>query len=264
VQDDGERAAEPSVQAVRSGLLSGDLDFAGRRVLVTGAAGGLGRAMAEGFASHGAALVLADVDAEGVRAVAATIGAGTTWHAYDQGDPESVERVADAAGPVDVLVNNAGILLFKPLLESSAAEIRSVLDVNVMGVIVLARAVARGMIARGGGVIVNVGSQLAFCGGEQRGVYAASKAAVSQFTRTAAVEWGGSGVRVVCMAPGRTVTPLNDAVRRDERDRGIARIALGRYGRPDEAAKLAIFLASPAASYITGETVIADGGFVIG
>jgi NAD(P)-dependent dehydrogenase (short-subunit alcohol dehydrogenase family) len=161
-------------------------------------------------------------------------------------------------------VNNAGILLFKPLLDCTAEEVRRVLDVNVMGVIVLARTVARGMIARGRGVIVNVGSQLAFCGGEQRGVYAAAKAAVSQFTRAAAVEWGPGGVRVVCMAPGRTVTPLNEAVRRDARDRGLARIPLGRYGEPDEAAKLALFLASPAASYITGETVIADGGFVVG
>lgn len=263
MQDDGGRPGSAG-HAVASGMLASDLDFAGRRVLVTGAAGGLGRAMAEGFASHGAALVLADIDAEGVRAVAAAIGKGTTWHAYDQGDPASVERLADVARPVDVLVNNAGILLFKPLLECSAKDIRRVLEVNVMGVMVLAGAVARDMIVRGGGVIVNVGSQLAFSGGEQRGVYAAAKAAVSQFTRAAAVEWGASGVRVVCMAPGRTETPLNDAVRRDERDRGLARIALGRYGRPDEAAKLAIFLASSAASYITGETVIADGGFVIG
>jgi NAD(P)-dependent dehydrogenase (short-subunit alcohol dehydrogenase family) len=264
MQDHGAISPPPVLQALASRLLADDLDFAGRRVLVTGAAGGLGRAMAAGFASHGAEVVLADIDAEGARAVAATIGPSTTWHFYDQRDPESVERLAVLAGPVDVLVNNAGILLFKPLLDCSAVEIRNVLDVNVTGVIVLACAVARGMIARGGGVIVNVGSQLAFSGGEQRGVYAAAKAAVSQFTRAAAIEWGGSGVRVVCMAPGRTVTQLNDEVRRGERDRGLARIALGRYGRPDEAAKLAIFLASSAASYITGETVIADGGFVIG
>jgi NAD(P)-dependent dehydrogenase (short-subunit alcohol dehydrogenase family) len=245
------------------GLLARDLDFTGRRVLVTGAAGGLGRALAAGFASHGATLVLADLDRDALQDAARAAGAGE-WHVYDQADAESVERLAAASDPVDVLVNNAGILLFKPLLDCTAEEVRRVLDVNVMGVIVLARTVARGMIARGRGVIVNVGSQLAFCGGEQRGVYAAAKAAVSQFTRAAAVEWGPGGVRVVCMAPGRTVTPLNEAVRRDARDRGLARIPLGRYGEPDEAAKLALFLASPAASYITGETVIADGGFVVG
>ncbi|MEP7206761.1 MAG: SDR family oxidoreductase [Casimicrobiaceae bacterium] len=246
------------------GLLSGDLDFAGRRVLITGAAGGLGRAFTAGFASHGATVVLADIDAAALRSIATATAPDTQWHPYDQAEPESVERLAQAAGPVDVLINNAGILLLKPLLESTADDIRRVLDVNVIGVMLLAQAVARKMIERGGGVIVNVGSQLAFTGGEQRGVYAAAKAAVSQFTRTAAVEWGPSGVRVVCMAPGRTITPMNESVRRDDRDRGLARIAIGRYGSADEAAKLALFLASPAASYITGETVIADGGFVIG
>jgi NAD(P)-dependent dehydrogenase (short-subunit alcohol dehydrogenase family) len=120
------------------------------------------------------------------------------------------------------------------------------------------------MIERGGGVIINVGSQLTVTGGELRGVYAAAKAAVSRFTRAAAVEWGRAGVRVVCIAPGRTITPLNETVRRSEGDRGLARIPLRRYGQPEEAAKLALFLASPAASYITGETVIADGGFVVG
>ena len=163
-----------------------------------------------------------------------------------------------------MLVNNAGILLFKPLFDCTAEEMRRVFDVDVVGLMVLSRNVARRMADRGGGVIVNVGSQLAFTGGELRGVYAAAKAAVSQFTRAAAVEWGRAGVRVVCMAPGRTITPLNEIVRQSEGDRGLARIPLGRYGQPEEAAKLALFLASPAASYITGETVIADGGFVVG
>lgn len=244
--------------------LDRDLDFAGKRVLITGAAGGLGQAMAHAFASHAATVVLADIDGPGLRAVAGRVGPLAEAHEYDQADACSVERLAEAAHPVDVLVNNAGILLFKPLLESSAAEVRRVFDVDVVGVMVLARAVARRMIERGGGVIVNVGSQLAFTGGELRGAYAAAKAAVSQFTRAAAVEWGPMGVRVVCMAPGRTITPLNEAVRNSDGDRGLARIPLGRYGEPEEAAKLALFLASPAASYITGETVVADGGFVVG
>ena len=247
-----------------AGALDRDFDFAGKRVLVTGAAGGLGRAMAHAFASHRATVVLADIDERGVRSVADDLGDGTECHIYDQADAASVEKLATVAGPLDVLVNNAGILLFKPLVDCTADEMRHVFDVDVIGLMILACGVARGMIARTGGVIVNVGSQLAFSGGELRGVYAAAKAAVSQFTRSAAVEWGPAGVRVVCMAPGRTVTPLNEVVRQSEGDRGLARTPLGRYGRPDEAAKLALFLASPAASYITGETVIADGGFVVG
>jgi len=247
-----------------AGALDRDFDFAGKRVLVTGAAGGLGRAMAHAFASYRATVVLADIDERGVRSVADDLGDSTEWHVYDQADAASVEELASVAGPLDVLVNNAGILLFKPLVDCTPGEMRRVFDVDVVGLMVLACSVARGMIARTGGVIVNVGSQLAFSGGELRGVYAAAKAAVSQFTRSAAVEWGHAGVRVVCMAPGRTITPLNEAVRQSEGDRGLARIPLGRFGRPEEAAKLALFLASPAASYITGETVIADGGFVVG
>jgi NAD(P)-dependent dehydrogenase (short-subunit alcohol dehydrogenase family) len=244
--------------------LDRDFDFSGKRVLVTGAAGGLGRAIATLFASHGATVVLADINEQGVRSVAEDLGGGTQWHGYDQADAASVEELAAISHPLDVLVNNAGILLFKPLLDCTVDEMRRVFDVDVVGLMVLSRTVARAMIERGGGVIVNVGSQLAFSGGELRGVYAAAKAAVSQFTRAAAVEWGRAGVRVVCMAPGRTITPLNERVRQNEGDRGLARIPLGRYGQPEEAAKLALFLASPAASYITGETVIADGGFVVG
>jgi NAD(P)-dependent dehydrogenase (short-subunit alcohol dehydrogenase family) len=244
--------------------LDRDFDFSGKRVLVTGAAGGLGRAIAMLFASHGATVVLADIDEQGVRSVAEDLGGGTQWHGYDQADAASVEELAAISHPLDVLVNNAGILLFKPLLDCTVDEMRRVFDVDVVGLMVLSRTVARAMIERGGGVIVNVGSQLAFSGGELRGVYAAAKAAVSQFTRAAAVEWGRAGVRVVCMAPGRTITPLNETVRQSEGDRGLARIPLRRYGQPEEAAKLALFLASPAASYITGETVIADGGFVVG
>src|SRR6185437_5947286 len=167
-----------------------------------------------------ASLVLADIDARGVQGVAEALGDGTEWHVYDQADSASVEELARDAGPIDVLVNNAGILLFKPLVDSTSGEMRRVFDVDVVGMMVLAVAVARGMIQRAGGVIVNVGSQLAFSGGELRGVYAAAKAAVSQFTRSAAVEWGPAGVRVVCMAPGRTITPLNEGVRRSEGDRG--------------------------------------------
>lgn len=244
--------------------LDRDFDFSGRRVLVTGAAGGLGRAMAHAFASHRATVVLADIDERGVQGVAEDLGGRTEWHVYDQADSESVEQLARVAGAVDVLVNNAGVLLFKPLVDCTPAEMRRIFDVDVVGLMVLACAVARGMIDRASGVIVNVGSQLAFSGGELRGAYAAAKAAVSQFTRSAAVEWGPAGVRVVCMAPGRTITPLNEAVRQREGDRRLARIPLRRYGQPEEAAKLALFLASPAASYITGETVVADGGFVVG
>jgi NAD(P)-dependent dehydrogenase (short-subunit alcohol dehydrogenase family) len=241
-----------------------DLNFAGRRVLVTGAANGFGAAMAKAFAAHGAALVLADVEEAPLREVARSVGAEA--HAFDQSDPASVERLAVAAGAVDVLVNNAGVLVAKPLLETSLEEIRRLVETDFIGVARLMQLVGRGMVERRRGVVLSIGSQTAFSGGENRGVYAAAKAAISQLTRAAAAEWGPHGVRVLCLAPGRSLTRMTAETARlgYTGDRGLARVPLGRWGTAEEVAKVAVFLVSDAASYITGETVIADGGYVIG
>jgi NAD(P)-dependent dehydrogenase (short-subunit alcohol dehydrogenase family) len=167
---------------------------------------------------------------------------------------------------VDVLVNNAGILVSKPLLETTAAEMRALIDVDFLGVALMMQGFGAAMVRRGSGVILNVSSQTAFCAGENRGIYAAAKAAVAQLTRAAAVEWGSSGVRVVAIAPGRTITRMTTVTTQEGQsgDRGLARVPLGRWGQPEEIAKLALMLCSPAAGYVTGETLIADGGFVLG
>jgi NAD(P)-dependent dehydrogenase (short-subunit alcohol dehydrogenase family) len=248
-------------------LLAKDLDLSGRRVLVTGAANGFGAAMARGFASHGASVVLADIEAETSARVAREIGNGAEALAYDQADPRSVRELAGRSGAIDVLVNNAGVLLAKPLLDCTADEIRRLVDVDFVGVVLLTQLIGKGMVERKRGVVINISSQTAFCGGEGRTVYAAAKAAVAQLTRGAAVEWGPHGVRVVAIAPGRSVTRMTEAVRAagaQSADRGMTRVPLGRWGEPEDIAKLAIYLASDAASYITGETVIADGGYVVG
>lgn len=240
------------------------LDFTGRRVLITGAANGFGLAMAERFAEQGAQLILADIEAAPLEVVARRLGAES--HVFDQADPVSVQALCDNAGVVDVLVNNAGVLVAKPLLETSLEEIRRLVDIDFIGVVQLMQGIGRGMVARQRGVILSIGSQTAFCGGENRGVYAAVKAGVSQLTRAAANEWGPHGVRVVCLAPGRSITRMTaDTARPDYvGDRGIGRVALGRWGTVEEAASSAVFLCSDAAGYITGETLIADGGFAIG
>jgi NAD(P)-dependent dehydrogenase (short-subunit alcohol dehydrogenase family) len=237
--------------------LRDDLDFTGQRVLI--AANGFGAAMAAEFAAAGATLVLADIEP-----IADPPGAAT--HRFDQADAASIAALAAAAGPIDVLVNNAGMLVAKPLLDTAPAELRHLIDVDFVGVALMMQAFGAGMVARGRGVILNISSQTAFCGGEGRAIYAAAKAAVSQLTRGAAVEWGPAGVRVLALAPGRSITRMTTLTTQPAHggDRGLARVPLGRWGTAEEIAKLAVMLCSPAAGYVTGETLIADGGFVLG
>jgi len=244
--------------------LSDDLRFEGRRALVTGAANGFGAAIATLLSELGADLVLADREDGPLREMAGRLGA--LHHIYDQADSRTIDALVSAAGPVDILVNCAGILVAKPLLETTAAEARHLVDVDFLGVLHLMQGVGRSMVERRRGVILSIGSQTAFCGAEGRGIYAAAKAALSQLTRTAAVEWGPAGVRVLCLAPGRSLTRMTAETARPgyEGDRGLARVPLGRWGTAEEVAKLAVVLVSDAASYVTGETVIADGGFVLG
>ncbi len=180
---------------------SRDLDFSGRRALVTGAASGFGAAIAELLAQQGAALIVADKEEANLVETARRLGAD--WHRYDQADLASVDGLVAAAGAVDILINCAGVLVAKPLLETSSDEIRGLIDVDFIGALRVMQGIGRGMVERRRGVILSIGSQTAFCGAEGRGVYAAAKAAISQLTRTAAVEWGPYNVRVVCLAPGR-------------------------------------------------------------
>lgn len=242
-----------------------DLDFTGRRVLITGAASGIGAAMASAFAAHGASLVLADLNRAGLEHVAEELGGEVAWHLYDQGDLNSIAGLAEAAGEVDVLMNNAGIASFGPLLETEPETIRRVVEVDLVGPMVLARHVVPAMIAKGRGVIVNTASQLAFGGGLDRVAYSAAKAGIVQFTKAAAAEWAPHGVRVVALAPGRTLTPMtaDRLATAEQRHAGLEGIPLGRFGRPEEMARFGLFLASDAADYMVGTTLIADGGYVI-
>lgn len=244
---------------------SKDLDFTGRRVLVTGAAGGIGSAMAAAFAAHGGELILADFDAEAVEKQARKLGGGAAFQQYDQGNAASIAALAAAVDPVDVLCNNAGIIQVGPFLEQSPEIIQRIIAIDLTGPMLLARHVGEGMVARGRGVIVNTASQLAFHGSATRAAYAAAKAGLVQFTKSAAAEWAPHGVRVVALAPGRTLTPMTASFLATEAQRreGLKHIPAGRYGSREEMAKLALFLASDAASYVVGETLVADGGYVL-
>lgn len=150
-------------------------DFTGRRVCVTGAASGIGAGMARAFAGVGATVVLADVDREGLAAMARELGGRAEAHHFDQGDIASIERLVQAAGVLDVLLNNAGILLYEPFLDLTWADLRRIVDVDLVGPIALTRLVGEQMVKRKTGVIIHTSSQLVFNGAEFRAVYSAAK-----------------------------------------------------------------------------------------
>ena len=239
-------------------------DMTDRRVLITGAASGIGSAMARSFSAHGATLVLADRNQTGLDELATSLGGNPPCLSYDQSIPEEVEKLAAKAGPIDILLNNAGILAMSPLQEQSTEEITQLIAINLTGPILLANALAKGMIARGRGVIVNTASQLAFTGAMDRSVYSTTKAGLVQFTRTAAAEWARYGVRVVALAPGPTETPMIKEIidTPEGRAQRLDKIPWQRFGIAEEMARLALVLASDLTDNVTGHTLVADGGYV--
>jgi NAD(P)-dependent dehydrogenase (short-subunit alcohol dehydrogenase family) len=239
------------------------MSFQNKTVLVTGGTSGIGRAAAERFAAAGAEVVISGRSAErGAEVVDAITAAGgrARFIAADLASAEAAEELAAAAGPVDVLVNNVGIFPFGATHEVPLADLRAVLDVNVVAPFLLTAALAPGMASRGGGAIVNVSTMVAGFGLPGMSAYSASKAALELLTKVWAAEYGPQGVRVNAVAPGPTRTP-GTAVMGDE---AIARLAatlpLGRAASPDEIASAIVFLASDEASFVTGAIVPVDGG----
>jgi len=230
---------------------------------VTGASRGLGAAMAEALAGAGASVAL--------HATAKPAGStATQWIAADLGDPRSSEYlIAETIarfGRIDILINNAGIIRRQPAAEHSDEFWDSVIDVNLSSVFRLCRNAGKHMIERGeGGKIVNIASLLSFQGGITVPGYAAAKGGVRQLTRGMAVELAPHGIQVNAIAPGYFATEMNRALLDDEAfDAWVRkRTPAGRWGEPDEIAGLAVFLASSAANYITGQTIMIDGGMSV-
>jgi NAD(P)-dependent dehydrogenase (short-subunit alcohol dehydrogenase family) len=240
-------------------------DFSGKVACVTGAASGIGRATAALFADLGARVFAADRDVHALEAFVAERPAELRAVPFDQAEIGSIERLAATIGDVDILINNAGVLVYEPLLELDWSNLDRVLAVNLKGAIALTRLVGERMVARKSGVIVHTGSQLSFNGAEFRAVYAATKAGISQFVKTAALEWGRHGVRVNCVAPGRTLTAINRHLlsEPDQYAEALQRIPLGRFGQPQDIAHAFAFLASDASAYVTGHTLVVDGGWIL-
>jgi glucose 1-dehydrogenase len=243
--------------------------FAGQVAIVTGGGNGIGRACAEAFAAEGAAVAVADIDrAAGAGVVAAIEDAGgrAIFVETDVGDAAQaqrlVERTLAAFGRLDVLINNAGIIKTAEFLEISEADFDAVLRVNLKGVFLVGQAAARAMVRRGKGAIVNMSSANAVLAIANQVPYVTSKGAVNQLTKVMALALADKGVRVNAIGPGSILTDLLKVVMSDDaaRRRILSRTPMGRCGEPAEVAKVALFLASDEASYITGQTIYPDGG----
>jgi meso-butanediol dehydrogenase/(S,S)-butanediol dehydrogenase/diacetyl reductase len=241
--------------------------LAGKRVLVTGGAGGIGVATAQRFVEEGARVVALDRDEEALAAAAEqTRLAGTIC--ADVSDPHDVQRafldLDTILGGVDVLINNAGISLRHRFLDITAEDWRAVMAVNLYGVFLVAQQAARRMLAGAGGVILNMGSTNGLMGYPYYADYNASKAGVIELTRSMALELA-PGVRVNAVCPGFVLTPMQEAEYSLDMQRAFAaKIPLARLGRPEDVASLFAFLASDEAAFITGQCFVIDGGEIAG
>ena len=241
--------------------------LSGKRVVITGAARGIGAEIAKSFAAEGASLALIDLlDAE-VGAVADRCGATTTIG--DLRNPESAQSTTQAAidslSGIDVLVNNAGVLRFSSILDMSVDDWDLMFEVNARSMFLTTQVAARAMIAEGhGGKIVNMASMGGKVGSPNQAHYCASKAAVIAFTRVCAMEFGQHGINVNCICPGYVLTEMGAATRTEEMVAGwSAKSPLGRLAQPSDVARTALFLASSDSDYCTGQAMNVSGGMVM-
>ena len=234
----------------------------GARIMVTGGARGIGRAIADAFAARGARVCILDRDAMPQAPAGWLCVAGSV---ADEAAVEAAFAAMDAAwGGVDVAMANAGFSMNTPTLDLSVADWRRTVDVNLTGAFLTAQAAGRRMVRDGAGLVLFTSSLYGSVGGAERAAYCATKAAVANLARALACEWGPAGVRVNALAPGYTETDLvADLVARGRLDAGrlAARAPLKRLVQPEEVAALACFLASPAASAITGAVLPVDAGW---
>jgi gluconate 5-dehydrogenase len=244
-------------------------DLTGKTALVTGSSRGLGNAIAKGLGAAGARVILNGVDVtrltEAVNSLRSE-GIDTLGAAFDISDEAAVKATFerfDADGvAIDILVNNAGIQYRKPIIELDTADWQRVLDVNLTSAFVLGREAARRMAAKGGGKLVNIASVLSALARPTIAPYAVSKAGLRMLTQSMAAEWGEKNIQVNAIGPGYMITDMNEAlIANPEFDAWVkGRTPARRWGRPEELVGVAVFLASAASNYVSGQIVYADGG----
>jgi NAD(P)-dependent dehydrogenase (short-subunit alcohol dehydrogenase family) len=246
-------------------------DLTGRTAVVVGGTSGIGRAIAHGLAQAGADVVCTSRRIEEVEKAAGEIealGRKTIRRASDVSNRESIENLLSesvaAFGKVDILVNSAGRTKREPTLDVNEEDWNAILETNLTGTLRTCQAFGRHMIGNGYGRIINIASLSTFVSLFEVAAYSASKAAVASLTKSLAIEWAKQGVNVNAIAPGVFRTALNTKLL-DETPRGqefLTRTPMGRFGNVEELAGAAVFLASDAASYVTGEVLVVDGGFL--
>jgi gluconate 5-dehydrogenase len=260
------RLPEPSTRA--PGSFARIFDLTGRVALVVGS-GGLGGTIAAGLADFGARLAVADLDLRaatqlarscdrpGIEALA--VGLDVTDHAMVR---EAVAAIEDRCGRIDILVNAAGVNLRKPATEYTPEEWHRIIDTNLTGVFYVTQAVARGMLARGYGRILSIGSVSSLLGHPYHAPYAASKGGLAIMTKSLATEWAPRGVTINAIGPTYTETNLTRGYTDDAatRERLVADIPMGRLGTSEDLVGAAVFLCSDAARFVTGQTLYVDGG----